>query len=295
MTLKSHPQPLACYVHFYSTDPTLTAYELPSPNATKAIILIGGYTDGPHTLGLVQTTAAHLATTLPEWSVFEIRMSSSYSGCGHGSLDQDIKEISKLVRYLRGIGKQKIVIIGHSTGSQDCIHYHLNAQSSNPVDGFVMQGPVSDREWLAMMIPSDQLAQRKKIAADMIADGKAQEMMPRETGWLSFLPPATAYRYNSMASKGGDDDYFSSDLSDETLKGTFGKLSKPTLILHSDDDETVDPKLDKVALIKKWASFAPQGTVNELSGTIPGASHAVKQPESRVWFAETVEKFLKTV
>lgn len=50
------------------------------------------------------------------------------------------------------VGVKKVVVMGHSTGSQDVIHYLSSPQSDDErrpeVDGGIMQAPASDREGL---------------------------------------------------------------------------------------------------------------------------------------------------
>lgn len=43
-------------------------------------------------------------------------MRSSYSGFGHSSLTNDVEDMAALVRYLRRIGKERVVFMGASTG-----------------------------------------------------------------------------------------------------------------------------------------------------------------------------------
>lgn len=195
------------------------------------------------------------------------------------------------------IGKHDIVLFGHSTGSQDCIHYAVsgneNAQTSNPVDGFIMQGPVSDREMFANDMSGEELTHLLKVSEELIEQGKPQEPIPRLTGSLSWFPPMSAYRFHSLAAKGGDDDYFSTDLGKERLEEIFGKLSKPTLMLHSSNDEAVAKTVDKTALIEKWQGIAKEGVISDLSGEIPGANHRVEDGEAQRWLAERVERFLR--
>lgn len=56
---------------------------------------------------------------LRDWSVFEIRLSSSFNQWGFSDLDSDAKEIGEAVKHLKGkMGKAKVVLMGHSTGCQ---------------------------------------------------------------------------------------------------------------------------------------------------------------------------------
>lgn len=50
--------------------------------------------------------------------MFEFRLTSSFNGFGFARLADDVADISALVKYLRSIGRQKIVLMGHSTGCQ---------------------------------------------------------------------------------------------------------------------------------------------------------------------------------
>lgn len=117
--------PFPVTVHPYKS-PTrgACAYELGTNVASKnAIIFIGGLGDGPHTVAYIRTVARHLETAGKEleYSVFEIRLRSSFIGFGTTSLTNDVEDIAALVKYLRGLGKEKIVLFGHSTGSQVCL------------------------------------------------------------------------------------------------------------------------------------------------------------------------------
>jgi hypothetical protein len=144
-------------------------------------------------------------------------------------------------------------------------------------------------------MPQDFFAQTLKYAEDMIVQGEKDEIMPKTLIPPIFTSPVTAYRWHSLISKGGDDDFFSSDLSVEDLKKTFGKLDKPTLIMPSENDEMVPPTLDKERLFKRWVDVVPEGIVSELSGLNPGADHELSEEIMRMWFTNRVMKFLKTL
>lgn len=113
------PAPFTVTVHPYASKVKhACAYELGSP-AKNALVFIGGLTDGPHTVPYIRTVAAKIeAADDIDYSVFEIRIHSSFDGFGWGSLAQDVEDISAVVKYLRSIGKEKIVLMGHSTGCQ---------------------------------------------------------------------------------------------------------------------------------------------------------------------------------
>lgn len=115
------PKQFAVTVHPYPSKGVkhACAYELGSTSASNALLFIGGLTDGPHTVPYIRTVAAKIeAATGLSYSVFEIRIRSSFDGFGWSSLAEDVEDISAVVKYLRSIGKEKVVLMGHSTGSQ---------------------------------------------------------------------------------------------------------------------------------------------------------------------------------
>lgn len=181
---------------------------------------------------------------------------------------------------------------------------------NEPVDGFILQAPVSDREALDDFFPTwrDSLADAEKL----IAEGKKDHLMPVDKVPEVFSP-ITAYRFWSLVAPGyvfqlrfrvswdykadivyrGDDDYFTSDLDDETVKRVWGRFEKPVLVLHSEKDEFVPSRVDSMALNKRYQEANP--VVTKLSGLIPGASHAIHNEEGREWTATRVQDFLQDI
>ncbi|CCT71243.1 uncharacterized protein FFUJ_08703 [Fusarium fujikuroi IMI 58289] len=268
--------PFQVTVHpFESKCRSSAAYEIGLTSAPNAIVFIGGLTDGPHTIPYTRLLAQRLEEAKElGFSVIEFRMRSSFSGFGTSSLSNDVEDISALVKYLRGIGKEKIVLFGSSTGCQDCIEYANYAKRNNePVDGFVMQGPVSDRETLDLIFPDPQPS--LDLAAKMISEGKGGDCMPFDMIPAVLGAPISAYRFQSLASK-----------------GNWSRFNKPVLVLHSGEDEFVPGRIDQAASNNRYKTLNP--VVSRLSGLIPGASHTVDQPQAQEWLSKTVIEWLKT-
>ncbi|KAJ3496767.1 hypothetical protein NLG97_g2415 [Lecanicillium saksenae] len=288
------PAPFTLTAHPYKSRVNGScAYELGPTTAKNAIIFIGGLFDGPHTVGYTRTVAKFVEEAQDlDYSIFEIRMRSSFIGFGKSSLKNDVEDISALVKYLRSIGREKIVLFGHSTGCQDCMEYaNYEKHGNSPVDGFIIQAPVSDREGLKKDFPNfDELL---ALSAKMIADGDEKEYIPAKMIPAAFDVPITAYRLHSFLAKGGDDDYFSSDLDEATRKQIWGRIKKPILVLHSEEDEYVPAHVSQDALRKLYQEANP--LVSTLSGSIPDASHAVYHAAGREWLAKRVVQFLQTL
>ncbi|KAJ4868911.1 alpha/beta-Hydrolases superfamily protein [Raphanus sativus] len=178
----------------------------------QQVIFIGGLTDGLLATDYLEPLA--IALDKEKWSLVQLLMSSSYSGFGTSSLKQDAQEIDQLISYL--INKENsegVVLLGHSTGCQDIVYYMgTNAACSRAVRAAILQAPVSDREYKATLPETPAMID---LAANMIKEGRAEELMPREADPCA---PISAYRYHSLCAYMGDDDMFSSDLSDDQLK-----------------------------------------------------------------------------
>ncbi|KAK0711252.1 duf1749 domain-containing protein [Lasiosphaeris hirsuta] len=269
-----------------------------SPLARNALVFIGGLGDGPFGVPYARTISKKVSLGTLSYSVFEARLSSSFSGFGYGSLAKDVEEISAFVAYLREtLGKSKIVLMGHSTGCQDCMEYASYENYGNQkVDGLVLQGPVSDREALSPVVDEVVLKSYVEYAAARISEGRGDQIMPKEKLPDAFKDsPLTAYRFHSLAAVGGDDDYFSSDLPNDTVATFWGRLQQPVLIVPSGMDEYVPASVDVGGLIDRWKSFCKPGMASDLSGLIPGANHRVDDGSAQEWLAGRVADFLASI
>ncbi|CAK7270724.1 hypothetical protein SEPCBS57363_004244 [Sporothrix epigloea] len=298
--------PFSVIVHpFDSPTRRSCAYELVtanSANARHALVFIGGLTDGPHTTPYIRSIAKHLATADTakdlSYSVFEFRMQSSFYGYGFKRLTDDVADLSALVKHLKEkVGRDKIVFLGHSTGCQDQMAYAkaMKAGESPEVDGFILQGPVSDREALVPYIKTGEydilIAETKKL----IDEGKENTIVPSEFLPEMFKLPHSAYRLHSLLSFNGDDDFFSTDLPDERLADEWSQFTKPVLVLPSEKDEFVPKSIDVPKHVARWKTFCPPGVFSEFSGSIPDANHTVEPPQSQAWMADRVTSFLKSL
>lgn len=292
-------EPFPVLVHpFPGPTPRSRAYEAGSPASRNALVFIGGLGDGPHTVPYVRALADRLQSD-PElgYSLFEVRLASAFGGFGHRRLADDVADLSALVRHLRSaLGRQRVVLLGHSTGCQDCMEYTDYAKhGAEPVDGFILQGAVSDREAFGPLVPKEELEASVAKAAELVRSGREDTIMPKNMITEMLGAPITAYRYHSLLAPGGDDDFFSSDLPDDKIASFWSKFQKPVLVLPSGEDEHVPKSIDMPKLMARWASLAPDGIVSNLSDLIPGASHTIRSPESQEWMADRVVRFLSSL
>lgn len=207
--------------HVYEYGDSSSSEHKPSENA---LVFIGGLGDGPHGVPYIRHIASSLSTTSLGCTVFEVRLSSAFSGWGISSLAKDVDEIAAVVRYLKTrLYKRRVVLMGHSTGCQDCVAYlhRLNSIQKRKrnrdeegevkeekedefpeVDAVILQGPVSDRQAIGMDMSEEDMEEAINLARRMIREGKEYEYMPKDKLPVDMRnTPVTAYRWNSLASR----------------------------------------------------------------------------------------------
>ncbi|EIT73563.1 hypothetical protein BDV35DRAFT_378601 [Aspergillus flavus] len=334
-------------LHHYTE--TLVTFEYTTSTVRKphSLLFVGGLGDGLATTSYMADLAHALQPT--EWSLFTLNLTSSYQSWGLGHLDRDTNEIAQCLNYIKEyktekFGNGKIVLMGHSTGSQCVVHYlsrpnpHTTTPSFDPtlehikrmaLDGAIMQAPVSDREAIKWVLkwgiggksPSEVREIYNKVVA-LAREGIAKDkdsgfdtLLPINlTGTMGYPPntPISCRRLLSLVSPDspdspGEDDMFSSDLSEEQLAKTFGKIKQGGLLKHklmvlfSGADQSVPDWVDKEQLLEKWRKVTDRdGEVpiwdQEHSAVIPNASHALSnddQAEPRKFLVEKVMGYLR--
>jgi pimeloyl-ACP methyl ester carboxylesterase len=274
--------------------PNVSAFEpskslSPSQN-THTLIWIGGLSDSYSSVAYPYPLAQALGS---QWSLLIAALSSTGNSWGTSSIARDADELAKIVAHTRERRPGgKVVLMGHSTGCQDCMQY-LVGEGRPRVDGVVLQAPVSDREAIEAELPEAFVQEANQTALTLCREKKDTEVMPhRFTSPLFGRTAVSARRWVDIASPGPDhmgaDDFFSSDLGVERLGQSFGRVPKETalMILFSGEEENVSECLDKEGLVRRWTGVAKEGgvSVDEANGgVVEGASHNLNgNPESVV-------------
>ncbi|TID23426.1 hypothetical protein E2P81_ATG02997 [Venturia nashicola] len=286
---------VAGVLHHYTE--SLVAFEYTSGTIPKphSLLFIGGLGDGLATTAYMADIVQALDTT--KWSIFTLNLSSSYHSWGLGHLGRDIDELAQCIHYVQDykrskFGDGKFVLMGHSTGSQDVLHYlhKPNPLRSTPafdpglrhirrpaIDGAIMQAAVSDREAIQWCLetgiggksPAEIRAVYDKMRA--LAKEAARHHQATDTilpMWMTgqIYPsntPISCRRFLSLVSPESpqapsEDDLFSSDLSDAQLAKTFGMVKEQGLlkyklmVLLSGADQSVPDWVDKEQILERW-------------------------------------------
>ena len=269
----------------------LQAFESPMGHQHKRFcVYVGGLTDGLLACSYVEALGPALDQR--GWALVQPVLTSSYAGFGCSSLAKDAAEIAELLAHLtRREGPDvSFAIIGHSTGCQDAVTLLKTAppELRCKIRAAVLQAPVSDRESKTLEPDGDD---REKLLAEaerMVAAGRGEDLLSEK--YYGFVP-MSASRYASLVGRGGPDDVFSSDFSNDELRallnhmGTSGQRKTApqhpglrTLFCFSGGDEYVPPSVDVAELSARFVAAAG-GAENGASAVIlEGASHNLATP-----------------
>ncbi|KAI8148389.1 hypothetical protein BJV82DRAFT_709215 [Fennellomyces sp. T-0311] len=269
----------------YYEPKVLTAFETGPDNASSSLVVIGGLGDGYNSLPFVPALVQSMAAI--GWSVIQVQLSSSYTGFGIVDLQTDSKELDHLVRYLtKERHKENLVFLGHSTGSQDCYWHNKYGETSAQVLGYILQGPVSDRESYAEQVPN--LQEYVEMAKEMRERGNGRDIMPRGNGFDPI--PITADRYFSLVGFGGDDDVFSTDMPDDMIQQLYQGIKRPMAMIESENDEYYASKMDKMEFLSRLQSFCP--AIKKI-GKIKNDKHKVETIEGQQYLAAFALEFVQ--
>ena len=155
---------------------------------SNAFVLVAGLGDGFLSLNYSAALSEHLRAA--NYDLVLVSLSSSWGQFGFRSLASDTYDLGKLVVFLRTLDFSKIVLMGHSTGAQDVLHFlrHAEPEKTSVVSGVVLQGAVSDREYLIM---AEEIAPLIEEAKALVASGKEDAILSRRL----YDAPITAYRF----------------------------------------------------------------------------------------------------
>ena len=210
---------------------------------SNALVLVPGLSDGFMSLKYTEHMSNQLMTV--NYSLVQVNLSSSFLQYGVSSLARDCIELTQLVKYIKSEYKfQKVVFLGHSTGTQDALYFAKHSEASALIDGFILQGAVSDRDILTEIKSTPRLLEEAKR---LKAEGKSDALLSETFEGAQI----TAYRFLSLAERLGDDDMFSVDLSSDELRSIIPKVQVPITLCYSADDEYVSDKAGQREMAKR--------------------------------------------
>lgn len=176
-------------------------------SSNECFVVLGGLTDGLLSVPYVQKLSESACTIQPQFS-------SSNTGFGITSIDNDVQELCILLSHPRLLCFNSIILVGHSTGCQILMRFLRDKLSNDDTCGvyskihrLILQAPVSDRQ--GFLDGSDEMS---SILSWATTEPCPQNDIIYSNG-LFCGAPINAARVRSLLTRMGDEDFFSTDLS----------------------------------------------------------------------------------
>lgn len=195
------------------------------------------------------------------------------------------EDVKSYVKYAKSLGFKKIILAGHSLGSNKIINYLGNTDDSF-ADYFLITAPVDLAHWFKIMPNVNKCIE---IAQKFMSEGRENEILPIMFGGFSPMCAKTALGfYNAFNLKNcpvisGDGE--TNSLSNIKIRGTF--------IIGENDSLTEN---DAKGFLEKINSYCKQSANNQIV-VIPNASHIFfnKHKEYATAILETVQNEILTI
>ncbi|PLW48323.1 hypothetical protein PCASD_02856 [Puccinia coronata f. sp. avenae] len=228
-------------LHMYEQENRLIAFESGDLHAPSTLVFIGGLGDGLYAVPYIHLLPPALQDI--NFSLTQVLLSSSYSGYGFTSLENDVHEIRQLLNI--------------SAPSANLIS---SCWAIPPAARISSNSPVSDREYILDTLGEEAYKRSLKAAQDLVDAGEAGAAVPAEfsdmfsggrcgisaSRWLSLAQP--------LQDNPTGEDFFSSDLPTDLLTRCLGPVAQrgiSSMVLISGRDETMPSNVDKERLLQR--------------------------------------------
>jgi pimeloyl-ACP methyl ester carboxylesterase len=216
--------------------------------STKLIMLIGGLGDLLFNIKYFQ----YLWNKFDEnYMICIPNMRSSGNSFGSFTIWNDVEDINEILSYIYNKNKlDEIYLLGHSTGCQDilCL-FKKGINKQFPIKKCILQGPVSDRDYLnkdeKLFNEIKRIEKEYNILYENWNNSELKNSMDVSKYLYDNKYPLLVRRFVSLYSKLGDEDWFSYDISQETLKSMYSIIDIPFLFVFSLNDQYINYSHDE--------------------------------------------------
>lgn len=216
--------------------------------STKLIMLIGGLGDLLFNIKYFQ----YLWNKFDEnYMICIPNMRSSGNSFGSFTIWNDVEDIKEVLSYISNKNKlDEIYLLGHSTGCQDilCL-FKKGINKQFPIKKCILQGPVSDRDYLnkdeKLLNEIKRIEKEYNVLYENWNNSELKNSMDVSKYLYDNKYPLLVRRFVSLYSKLGDEDWFSYDISQETLKSMYSIIDIPFLFVFSLNDQYINYSHDE--------------------------------------------------
>jgi pimeloyl-ACP methyl ester carboxylesterase len=169
--------------------------------------------------------------------------SSFYGGAAHEIFTDCVDDIQGAVDFAVSKGAKKIVLVGHSTGSQKSVYYLSQKNSKKEVSHVILLSPLSDFAGVLNRLGLEEYEMILKIAKALVDQDSPHVLLPSSI----WAEPIDAQRFLSLYTPVSDEDIFSYPTPDkDTL---LSQITIPLTVILGGKDEFADRSTQE---IKDW-------------------------------------------
>jgi pimeloyl-ACP methyl ester carboxylesterase len=195
------------------------------------------------------------------------------AGQAHEVFTECADDLDGAVNLAAARGAKKVILVGHSTGSQKTVYYLGERGKQKKVSGAVLVAPMSDYAGEMKADKTGDLPKAQQLARKMVKEGREHEVLP-----LTVWPDITdAQRFLSLYTPESQEEIFGyaqPGKKPERLK----KVKIPTLVILAEKDEYRDRPMKQIA---KWFGKYLRKRGQKVI-TVTGAGHSFDGWENRI-------------
>lgn len=198
--------------------------------------------------------------------------SSFYGGAAHEIFTDCVDDIQGAINFAKEHGAKKIILVGHSTGSQKAIYYLSQNNTKKDVSHVVLLSPLSDFAGVLSRLGLEEYEMILKIAKALVDQGSPHVLLPSSI----WAEPIDAQRFLSLYTPVSDEDIFSYPTPDkDTL---LSVVTIPLTVILGGKDEFADRPTQE---IKDWFD-SKQQSVEYNSKIFSSGTHGFDGSEKSV-------------
>jgi alpha-beta hydrolase superfamily lysophospholipase len=164
---------------------------------------------------------------------------SAIFGSSYELFSDCIDDIKGAIRAALDNGYKKIILVGHSTGSNK-VAYYLSKSFKDNVLGGILLAPMSDYAAIKKEVPAYKLRKAKKEAEKLVFQGKEQELLSPKS-WTHLI---SAQRFLSLFTPESKEEIFS--YASTNKSPILRRIKKPILIVLAGKDEYADREMTEI-------------------------------------------------
>jgi pimeloyl-ACP methyl ester carboxylesterase len=197
---------------------------------------------------------------------------SFLAGAAHEIFTDCVDDIEGAVEFVKSLNSKRIILVGHSTGSQKAVYYATRKQNQNKLTGIVLLSPLSDFAGILKQVSLEDFENLLKISKALVDQETPHTLLPN-----SIWPQTTdAQRFLSLYTPTSEEEIFSYVTPGKQT--IYSKIKIPLLVILGEKDEYRDRPVKQIL---KWFDLH-QNSKQFISCQIPNATHGFDGHEQQL-------------